>query len=380
MRGHIRKRGNKWAVIVDVGLDQNGQRKQRWHSGFDTKGAASRALTEILGRVLAGAYVEPSKVSLSSFMREWLEAARVSLRLSTWQSYRTNVEAYVIPRLGTTPLQAVTPAMLNNLYADLLASGRARQPGPLSARTVRYTHTIIRKALATAVQWDRLTRNPAEQATAPRHHTPKMTCWTAEELRTFLKHVEDDRLYAAWVLAATTGLRRGELLGLRWQDVDLDALPHGRIAITQALLAVRNRLSFSEPKTRSSRRSVALDQWTQQALQVHRACQREERMETGIRANNDLVFTREDGEPLHPDLFSRDAFQRHARAAGLPRIRFHDLRHSYATLALQAGVPAKVVSDRLGHSTISITLDTYSHVLPGLQEDAAEKVAALVFG
>ncbi len=377
MRGHIRRRGNKWAVIVDVGLDQNGRRKQRWHSGFDTKRDASRALTEILGRLQTGAYVEPNKQTLATFLQEWLDAVEVTLRPSTWASYRLNVEHYIVPALGAIPLQNLTVAKLNAFYADLLSSGKTRQDGGLSPRSVRYVHTIIRKALHEAVRWNRLARNVADQAVPPRQATPEMRTWSAEELRAFLERVRDDRLYAAWLLAATTGLRRGELLGLRWRDLDLE---NGRLSVTQALLSVRNRLSFSPPKTAKSRRSVALDPRTVAALQAHRAHQNEERLALGGWPDHDLVFTREDGKPVHPDTFSRDRFKQHVRAADLPLIRFHDLRHTHATLALQAGVHPKVVSERLGHSSVAITLDTYSHVVPAMEEEAAEKVAAVVFG
>lgn len=380
MRGHIRRRGSngRWAVVVDVGHAENGRRKQRWHSGFGTKRDASRALTEILNRLALGEYIEPSRQNLAAFLREWLDAARTTLRPGTWQSYKTNVDAYIVPRLGMTPLQSLTPAMLTAFYGDLLRGGRRSREGGLSPRTVRFTHQILRKALSEAVRWGRLARNPADQATPPRQNTPEMKTWSAGELRRFLEHVEGDRLYAAWLLAATTGLRRGELLGLRWKDVDLEA---GRLSVTQALLSVRNRLSVSPPKTAKSRRSVALDARTVAALQAHRKAQLEERLAFGGDwPDHDLVFTREDGEPIHPDRFSRDWFRQYVRAAGLPLIRFHDLRHTHATLALQAGIHPKVVSERLGHATVSITLDTYSHAIPALQEEAAAKVAAVVFG
>jgi integrase len=183
---------------------------------------------------------------------------------------------------------------------------------------------------------------------------------------------------AAYVLAATTGLRRGELLGLRWRDLDLGA---GRLSVTQTLVSVNYAVSFSTPKTAAGRRSVALDPATVAALRAHRVAVLEERLSLGLGAPTEdaLAFTAIDGTPLHPGQFS-DRFDRLVKAAGVPRIRFHDLRHTHATLALRAGVHPKVVSERLGHSTISVTLDTYSHAIPAMQEEAAAKVAALVFG
>jgi integrase len=243
---------------------------------------------------------------------------------------------------------------------------------------VRYVHVIIRRALADAVRWGRLSRNVADGAAAPKQASKReMHTWTAQELRSFLAHVAEDRLYAAYITAATTGMRRGEVLGVHWRDVDLDT---ARLAVTQSLIAVGYELSFSEPKTAKSRRLIALDPVTVAALRAHRKAQLEERLRWGAAwQDGDLVFALENGSPVHPDRFS-DWFQEHVKAAELPRIRLHDLRHTHATLALQAGVHAKVISERLGHSTISITLDTYSHAIPAMEEEAAAKVARLVFG
>jgi integrase len=292
---------------------------------------------------------------------------RASLRPLTFESYELNV-ARVVPPIGSVRLQQLTPAMLNRLYGEL---GEG-----LSPRSVRYVHTVLRHALADAVKWNRLVRNPADAAEPPSGKAakaPPMKTWSAAELRAFLAHVADDRLYAGFHLAATTGLRRGELLGLRWRDVDLGT---GRLAVVQTLVGKRQ---LSQPKTDRSRRSVALDPATVTALREHRKRQLEERLAWGpaFEDEHDLVFCREDGSPIWPRSFSR-AFERHAKDAGLAAIRLHDLRHSHATLALQAGVHPKVVSERLGHSGVGITLDTYSHAIPAMQEDAAAKVAALL--
>lgn len=204
-----------------------------------------------------------------------------------------------------------------------------------------------------------------------------MQTWRPEELRRFLDHVRDDRLFAAWLLIATTGLRRGELLGLRWQDVDLDA---GRIAVRQTLVSVGGKLKTSTPKTQKSRRGLSLDPATTAALRSHRSRQAEERLAWGGGYHDqDLVFAREDGTPVRPDSFSR-SFQTVAGKLSLPVIRVHDLRHTYASIALGAGTHPKVVADRLGHSTIGTTLDTYSHVVQSLEEQAAAQVAAVFLG
>jgi len=379
MRGHVRRRGKLWNVIVDIGYDEGGRRRQKWYSGFKTKRAAQERLTELLTSLRSGAYVEPSKRTLTVFLREWLDSMRATVRPSTWAAYKMLAEVHIVPAVGMVPLQRLAAGQLNALYADLLENGRRDGKGGLSPRTVAYVHATIRKALAEAVRWQLLTRNVAEQATPPRQQpNGSLRTWSAAELRAFLAHVESDRLYAAYVLAATTGLRRGELLGLRWRDLDLNA---GRLAVVQTIVSVNYAVSFSTPKTARGRRSVALDRDTIAILRGHRTRLLEERLSLGLGSpkDDDLVFTGIEGSPLHPGQFS-DRFDRLVRTAGLPRIRFHDLRHTHATLALAAGVHPKVVSERLGHSTVSITLDTYSHAIPAMQEEAAGRVAALVFG
>lgn len=267
------------------------------------------------------------------------------------------------------------------MYGELARNGRRSKPGPLSPRYVRMCHTVIRKALADAVRWGLLTRNVADSADPPSVSLAKIDAarrrrtWTVEELRRFLDHARSRRLYPAFLLAAMTGMRRGEVLGLRWCDLDLEAR---RLAITQTLIAPKYQLQLSSPKTEKGQRAVALDAATARALTEHRNRVRLERAALGLELqDSDLVFANEDASPIVPHLFTL-AFQKEAKAADVPRIRLHDLRHMHATLALQAGVHPKVVSERLGHASIAITLDTYSHVIPTLQETAAELVATMV--
>ena len=368
VRGHIRKRGSTWAVVVDVGRDEHGRRRQKWHSGFRTKREASEALTEILGQLSTSEYVAPSKLTMGRFLEdEWLPVIGASVRPLTFASYEGNVRNHIIPRVGHVPLQRVTPPMLNSMYADL---GRT-----LSPRTVRYIHTILRRACADAVKWNRLARNPVDAADPP---TPRacianaMRTWSSSELAQFLESARGDRLFACWRFLAMTGCRRGEALGLRWSDLDL---VRRRATVVQTVVGNR---AVSEPKTGHGRRPIALDDATIAALREHRQAQDEERLTLGDSyEDNDLVFCRPDGSPMWPRSLTR-SFGRLVAAAGVPQIRLHDLRHTHATLALQAGVHPKVVQERLGHATISITLGVYSHAIPAMQEDAAVRVAALV--
>jgi integrase len=369
--GTIVKRGNSYSVVLDLGRGPDGRRVRKWHSGYRTKRDAERARVELLATLDRGSYVEPSKLTVAAFLRDhWLPSLRAQVRSGTWAEHHSKVEVHLAPALGGVLLQRLGPGHLNAVYAELLERG-------LSARTVAHVHATARRALADAVRWQLVTRNVALQASPPRPGRPELRTWDAPELRAFLEHVAADRLYALWLLAASTGMRRGEVLGVQWPDVDLAA---ARVAVRRALVTVGHQVVVSEPKTARGRRSVALDPTTVAALKGWRKGQAAERLAWGPAwTNSGYVFTREDGRPLHPREVTR-AFSRHVLASGLPIIRLHDLRHTHATLALTAGVHPKVVQERLGHANIAITLDTYSHAVPALEEQAAATVARLVFG
>lgn len=248
------------------------------------------------------------------------------------------------------------------MYADLLQSG-GRDGRALSPSTVRYVHRIVRKALAEAVRANRIFRNPADLARPPRANASgNFKTWSVEELRVFLTACGGERLHAALRLAAMTGMRRGEVLGLRWRDVELD---QKRLTVAQALILVENKLTFSQPKTARGRRLVALDAETVALLRAHRARQNEEKLALGPGyEDSGLVFAKEDGTPVNPNHLTV-LFQRIAQRAGLPRIRLHELRHSHATLAFASGVHPKVVSERLGHANPAFTMQVYSGVGAG---------------
>jgi integrase len=385
MRGHIHKRVRKthagkettrWYVVVDVGVDSSGRRRQKWHGGFATRREAEVARAKIVNDLHAGSYVAPDRLTFAEWVREsWLPMIRTRIKPSTFDSYRANMEIHVLPALGSRPLQQLTAPMLNALYAELLARGNGR--GPLSPKTVSYVHTIAHKALSDAVDAGVVARNVAERAKPPRPNRRakrEIQCWEAAELARFLEHVQGTRLEAGWRLAAMTGMRRGEILGLRWSDVDLD---NGRLSVRQAVISVAYAVLESTPKSHQAR-MIDLDPETVDLLRRHHQRQRREREQwNGAFRDNNLVVAKENGEPIHPQSFSQ-AFDRLLKSAGLRRIRLHDLRHTHATIAVRAGVPVKVISERLGHESPAFTLRQYAHVIPGMQAEAAADIAGLV--
>jgi integrase len=319
------------------------------------------------------AFVRRGALSLSS-SREWHAAIRPGVRATTWVNYRDYLKAYVLPTIGGTRLDELTPVRLNLLYSHLLTAGRVRGGGGLAPKTVQNVHRMLHRALRDAVKWDYLPRNAAEDAEPPRARRTKPKVWTPAQLRTFIAHVQGDRFYALWLLVATTGLRRGELAGLTAPDVDLDV---SRISPTATRVVVGGRAADSDPKTPSGERVLALDPLTRDALKEYLASWQRERALLG--QTSQLLFVWPDGRPLHPDTITA-LFHKHVAAAVLPKIRLHDVRHSYATAALKAGIPPKVISERLGHATVGFTLQVYSHVIPGMDEQAASAVADLIFG
>jgi integrase len=379
MRGSIVNRGRSYSVVIELARDPaTGKRRQQWHSGYRTKREAEKAKTGFLSALDRGVYVKASRQTVAEYLHEWLDAITPTVRPSTISSYRRNVELHAISHLGAAHLTDVDGGVLNALYARLLLDGRKNQAGGgLSPRSVRYIHTILHRAFKDAVRWNRLARNPADQADPPRGGTsPEPVTWSPETLNEFLSRsaAYGDRYLAAWILLATTGMRRGEALGLRWSDLNLDG---ARAAIVQTVVAVGHEVRFSTPKTAKGRRSVSLDSQTVEALRQHRARQAEDRLALGPGwPDHGLVFTKIDGTPVHPERFSRE-FDRRIQRWDLPKIRLHDLRHTWATLALETGVHPRVVQERLGHSTVGITLNTYSHVTAAMDSAAAGAVASL---
>jgi integrase len=359
-------------------LEDRSERRQEFHTGYQSKREAEGELAKVLCSLAVGVHIEPSKVVVAEFLRaEWLPAIRSTVRPTTYASYLGHVERHIIPALGQIPLQQLASAQLNGLYARLITDGRGPGKGGLSPATVRRVHATLHRALKDATRWNKIPRSPADGADPPRaagfEHPMKV--WGAKELRTFLTAEAECRAYPLWLLLATTGARRGEALGLTWDDLDLKA---GRLMVRKTRVQNGYETLVSTPKTRKGRRLLVLDPATTRALKRERVRQKKECRSSGIRWDPaGYVFTGEDEAPYHPERVSK-MFRRAQKKAGLPPIRLHDLRHSYASLALGAGVHPKVISERLGHANIGITLDCYSHVLPVISEEAACRVAALI--
>lgn len=371
MRGFTRKRGSTWTALWDAYEPSTGKRQQKSRGGFKRQKEAEAHLSNVVAASAAGEYVEPSKQPFARFLvDEWLPAIRGTVRTLTHDNYSNVIDRYVVRRdIGAVPLKSVTGGTLTALYGEMEREG-------LSAGTRRLTHAVLGRALGDAKRWRKIPRNPASDATPPARPKSNAAAWTARELRTFLEHVQDDRLYALWRLAATTGMRRGELLGVTWRALDLDG---ARLQIDQQLIPVPGGCTFGPPKSKRSERTIALDPATVDALRAHRDVQLLERDLAGpAYKDGDLVFCNELGGPIYPKVLTA-RFAAARKAAGIPTGTLHILRHTAATLALTADppVPLHIVAARLGDDPTTL-LGTYAHLLPRSDAVAAEAVAAVL--
>jgi len=374
MRGHITKRGkNSYTIVLNLGTDPHtGKRKQQWVSIKGTKKDAEKRLSELFHQLDNGTFIKPGKTTLGEFLERWLrDYAWPNLAPRTAEGYETIVRQHLISKLGSFPLTQLRPEHLQKYYSKMLSSGRCDSSGGLSAQTVRHHHTALHKALQTAVEWGLLSRNVADAVRPPRAQRPEMRTWDEDDINRFLEAAKDTPYHALFYLALFTGMRRSELLGLKWNDVDLIL---GEVSVTRSLHHLRDgSIVFRSPKTAKGRRTVALPPSATLLLKEHHEKQKLERAMLGIPlTDDDLVFSHLDGKPIRPNTVTR-AWTMLAARAGVKVIRLHDARHTHASIMLKQGIHPKVVQERLGHSTIAITLDTYSHVAPGLQEAAAKR-------
>lgn len=384
--GYATKKGPRYAILY-YAPDAAGDPKRVCQRGFATRKDAAAALREINTKIAAGAMRAPSRTTVEGYLHSWLEGLR--LRESTIASYRRMVELHICPHIGGARLDKLTAAQITAMYKKLEKEGNRRGSAagsPLSARTVRYAHTILAAALKDAVADGLLAVSPAARAKPPSAasaRAPEMHVWTPEQAGMFLAWATAHRgLWQVWHLLLHTGMRRGELCGLRWGDVDLDA---GTLTVRRSVgvLVAGGKRTLATGRTKTGKdRVVDLDAGTVEVLRRWRA----ERGRLALQAAraDAAVFAGLAGEPPDPDTLTA-RFERHIAAArralgadALPRVRVHDLRHTHATALLKAGVPVKVVSERLGHTDVTTTLRTYQHVLPGMQRQAADAFASML--
>jgi integrase len=374
MRGYITKRAkDSYTIVLELGRDpETGKRKQQWISIKGTKKEAEKRLTELLTQVENGIYIKSNKSTLAEYLKIWLkDYAWPNLSPKTAEGYEYIIESHLIPSLGKLTLTQIKPEHLQRYYAEKLSSGRIDGKGGLSPKTVRHHHITLHGALQSAVKWGLLARNPADAVDAPRFQRPEMNIMNADEINTFLEAAKDTPFYALFYLALFTGMRRSELLALRWTDINLMLC---QLYVSRSLHQLKNGgIIYRQPKSDKSRRMISLTPSTAIILREHKEHQNSEKLLQGLPvSDDDLVFSQPDRSPYRPDTITH-AWIKLARKTGLKDIRLHDARHTHASLMLKQGIHPKIVQERLGHSSIQITLDTYSHVAPGLQEAAAKR-------
>lgn len=372
MRGHIIKRyKNSYTVVLNLGIDPTTKkRKQQWISVKGAKKDAEKRLSELLHQLDTGTFMKPGKTTLGEFLEKWLkDYAKPNLSPRGFERYQDIIRKHLMPELGSILLTQLKPEHLQKHYTT-------KQNDGLSARTIRYHHAVLHVALKTAVKWGLLSRNPADAVDPPRARHNEMNTWCEHEINQFLETAKGSPYYTLFYTALFTGMRRSELLGLKWSDVDFIM---SQIYVNRSLHHLKDgSYIFTEPKSAKSRRTIALPPSAILLLKEHHEKQKLERAMLGIPlTDNDLVFSTLEGKPLRPNTVTR-AWETLAVRAGIKVIRLHDARHTHASIMLKQGIHPKIVQERLGHASIQMTLDTYSHVAPGLQEAAAARFDELI--
>lgn len=356
-----KNKSKKWYFNVYYTND-NGERKTKKGRGFASKLQATEAMREFETSLKKGTYIQPNKMTYREYMEKWLEGKATTVKASTYGTYSSLVNNHILPAIGNVDLQKITPMKLEDLYRNLMKAGR------LSDENIQKVHSIIKDSLNKALRWDMILKNPAAVVDRPKASKKEIEVWDTPEVHKFLEVAKLTRNHMAFLLAVTTGMRQGEILGLRWKDIDFLS---GNLSIIQTLSHDGKELSIGA-KTSAGNRVIAIDAETLNALEKHRLKYNEEKMASrNIYEDNNLVISTSVGTPLSPRNLVR-SFDTIIEKAKVKKIRFHDLRHTHATLLLKQGVNPKIVAERLGHANVRITLDTYSHLLPTMQKDTAE--------
>ena len=354
-------------MVIEGKDPTTGKRRQQWHTVKGTKREAENKLRELLGAQENGTYVKPNKLTVGDWLDKWLESyVKINCSIRTYDAYQSIVEIHLKPSLGTTLLTQLKPQQIQDYYSKIFQGN-----GRLSASSVLHIHRILFQALKYGMRQGLLSQNVADLADPPRVKKPKMRTLIPTEVARLFEVTKDGQYHAIYFTAINTGLRQAELLGLRWRDIDLDL---AALSVNQVLYKRRGVCIFKEPKSEHSRRRLDLSPSLALYLRKYKVLLEAEYIRTGVPLNDDdLVFGNIDGKPIDPTTLTHN-LGKALKKAGLPHIRFHDLRHSFASLMLMGGVHPKIVSEMLGHSSVTLTLDTYSHVIGGLQEAAMRRL------
>lgn len=355
---YFREDKGLWCVSITVGFDETGKQKRKVIYSKDHDEVLKKK-QEIENSINTGNFIEPTKMTVSEYINQWMQIYKNSVRLSTYVRNNSVIKKHVFSSIGYIQLSKLTPIQLQFLYNTKIQEGQ-------SPRSVRNLHFVLHKAFAQAVKWGYLSKNVADLIDLPKPQKEEIKVLSKEESELFLNAAKNDWYYPLYVTALTTGMRQGELVGLKWSDIDLE---NGTIAVQRTIKELNGKLLIGEPKSKNARRTVTLPQNTIRVLKEHKKNQ----FENGYTGTG-YVFTDTKGNLIRVQNMVRRSFKEILKKAGLPDIRFHDLRHTHATLLLQQGVNPKLVQERLGHSSISLTLDTYSHVLPNMQKQVAEEL------
>jgi integrase len=368
MRGYVKKRGDRYYAVIYEGRDPvTGKERRSWHPAGTDRAEAERLAAKLAATETSRVDAVRSLTFGAYLTSQWLPAKQLHLATSTYRGYEHNVQLHVVPTLGRIGLRRLRYQQIEALYDALLHPTECRGLAP---KTVYEIHLIIRGALTDALRRGLVTRNVALVAKAPKQRSLQRIegiSLTDDELRLLMRTAAGHRLFPLLWLTAMTGMRRNEVLGLKWPDIDFKKK---RVHLNRGLVAVGYEVYQTRGKTKNARRTIALDDTTLTILAGLRAFQAAEFAAVGITNHDQWVFTDGDGDPVHPHAVY-EAFRRIVHNASIPAIRFHDLRHTHGSLLIKDGIPVKVVSERLGHANIAFTIQTYQHVLPGMQADAA---------
>lgn len=361
---------DRWSIVIEL-PSESGKRNRRWHPFKGTKKEAQAECARLITAIADGQALEPNKETVSDFLERWLTHIKTQVSPKTFERYCQIIRRNVCPTIGGVKLRKLKPTHVSGLYAAARDDGRLdRKAGGLSARTVGHMHRVLKQALAQAVAWKELGTNPADGVKPPLIDWKPMQTYNFEETALMISALRGRSMFIPALLAATCGLRRGEICALRWKNVNFDA---GQLNIVESLEQTKAGLRFKSPKNGKGR-TVALPQAVAVELRAHRASRAQELLRLGAGlSDDDLVLGHPDGSQVTPMYISQQ-WPRQVAKTTLGRIRFHDLRHTHATHLLSRNVHPKIASERLGHSKIGITLDLYSHVIPGMQEDAAAMI------